>query len=41
MAEYDAHGPFLQVAMVTGGAMPPAAEVARVSDQARRAFTEH
>lgn len=38
MAEHDAHGPRLQVAMFAAGHVPAAEDVERVAEQARRAF---
>jgi diadenosine tetraphosphate (Ap4A) HIT family hydrolase len=38
MAEFDAHGPRLQVAMFTRGEELPAAEIDRLAEQARQAF---
>ncbi len=38
MAEFGTHGPGLQMAMFAGQALPDAAEVDRVAEQARAAF---
>jgi diadenosine tetraphosphate (Ap4A) HIT family hydrolase len=38
MAEFEAHGPSLQVAMVSRGETPQESEIQRVADQARQAF---
>jgi diadenosine tetraphosphate (Ap4A) HIT family hydrolase len=38
MARFQAHGPGLQLAMFTGGEMPPEDDVERVAEQARRVF---
>jgi NAD(P)-dependent dehydrogenase (short-subunit alcohol dehydrogenase family) len=38
MAEFEAHGPSLQVAMASRGKTPQESEIQRVADQARQAF---
>ncbi|MDQ6696383.1 MAG: hypothetical protein M3Z46_02860 [Actinomycetota bacterium] len=38
MAEFDAYGPNLQMAMFARGEAPPPADIDRVAEQARRAF---
>ena len=38
MVEFEAHGPALQLAMVSRGDMPRESEVQRIADEARQAF---